>query len=1151
MTPTGLVSTPAPSLPSNWYELAIKARTAALRDSQRNMSAPASIPSDTASEAQVDTTSRDQDAAAPQPAAIQCADAPIDVPESTPEVKMEPIVEPLLQPDTLRQPTAEASLSNQPLAGGLVGESSSAAPESAAPAAVASTSSVTQPIISALANTSASRSPPSEGADALRTEIMGPPPSLPADPAYPPLNPVISDAPVIAPTNHKRKGTTGVNGTQRKSSALQAPVDYVAPTNINGKMPYALFQTIKRTSPVSGKASTETAVGAERSHSESTPSDAGIVSKDCGVSSEVTATAESSAVDPPVADVLTDADSVATATATRETSPDAATATATVPLSATATEVGAIETGTSQSPATNDAAASLPVPVVSESLDSIPAASMLSAVEAGDSTLTSMTGMRRNPSNRGASLLASQSITSAYADPLGLKKHRELQLQEEARARRSPSASSAGTGPAQNASTSAVPKKSTGAARTIVPPPLVEPPPGMMHMADGKLRTIPGIAGAIIPPGPSSTSTDTNLSPRLEDKGSVNNDFCETCGGHGRFVCCDGCPRSFHFHCMSPPLDIDEMPASNAAEVLGPAKSGLVQKAKSKAGTPGPSSEINTDEMWFCNVCVAERKPKAVQKPKGLGPFGQLLPLLSLQNPKSFQLPADVRTYFKDVATANDGDYVNAGMLRQVKPNKHGLIEARDPYRLKDKNGDVVLCYRCGGTALPAESTADPQHVAASTPAEHTVREGTGWRKIVSCDFCPLHWHIDCVDPLMLGMPSNLRRWMCPAHSDHVNDRRRIARVGASVPKTLDLPIPSAKTIGPGKHFRTRVLNNGDIDIIPDPMELLMGGNGITGSLQSGVKDVPVVPGVVDSPALTAGGSKLASKIRFRFPEKVIRTDFWSKVRGDQASKIGDVFYVAAEEAGLVPTRLIALEDGVTPGDELRYRPFGKRDYALSGLDALADIASSRLKTEDLPLNTGAFVQPSRTRHLIHTALGINLSSDDIPESSIRASLTDLDSSESPLSSLSDSDEPAPTPLAPSTTTALSEEEQIKRLTAAAASAVSSGEPPRLSKRKAAVAAESAISGSPAKKARSASPTPVPVAVEVRPTGGGKKITLKPTLSESQVALRTAHHLAGQHAEERREMEQLRAVRELMRVKGVARLMEFLLSPNDDDDEKM
>ena len=830
--------------------------------------------------------------------------------------------------------------------------------------------------------------------------------------------------------------------------------------------------------------------------------------------------------------------------------------------------------------------------------------------------------LRRNPSNRGASLQAAQSITSAYADPLGLKKHRESLLQEEARARRSPSVSSAGAPTVSAPVAASVGGKKSAAARALMPPPIVEPPPGMMHTPEGKFRTIPGIAGALVPPAPSSTSTDTNLTPRLEDKGGANNDFCETCGGHGRFVCCDGCPRSFHFFCMNPPLDIDEMPPSNAAEVLGPAKSSSIQKGKAKADATGSSTEVNIDEMWFCNVCVAERRPKASQKPKGLGPFGYLLPVLSQHNPKSFQLPADVRTYFKDVATALDGDYINGAMVRQVKPNRLGQIELRDPYRLKDKNGDAVLCYRCGGTALPTESQ---QHgssgygtstrsrkaginkarsssvfgdVAPSAPADHAVREGTGWRKIVSCDFCPLHWHIDCVDPPMLGMPSNLRKWMCPAHSDHVNDRRRVARIGAAVPKTEDLPLPTASNIGPGKHFRTRVLNNGDIDIIPDPKDELEGLVGWTAGHQSGIKEVPLLPGVVDAPAITNGGSKLASKIRYRLPEKVIRTDFWSKLRADDSSKIGDVFYVAAAEiAHRAPVKLLAVEDGASPADDSRFRPFGNRASALCGLDALADIASARLKADKLVGDESAdlcFKKPSRTRQLIATALGIDLKNADVPESSVRSSMDDVadaassSSSDSPLSSLSESESdpaeastaavraPAPVPAAsapaPVPAAPLSEEELIKRIALEAATGASSGDPIRLSKRKAAVAAESAIAGSPstpAKKLRSASPavTPAPtrsstsvaattvtVPIDVRPASAIKKITLKSNglaaeakekLSESQAALRTAYHLAGQYAEERKEIDQLRAIRELMKLKGPDRMLEFLLSPNE------
>lgn len=52
-----------------------------------------------------------------------------------------------------------------------------------------------------------------------------------------------------------------------------------------------------------------------------------------------------------------------------------------------------------------------------------------------------------------------------------------------------------------------------------------------------------------------------------------NNDYCETCGGKGHFLCCDGCPRSFHFTCLDPPLDLDEVPT----------------------------------ESWYCKVCEAAR----------------------------------------------------------------------------------------------------------------------------------------------------------------------------------------------------------------------------------------------------------------------------------------------------------------------------------------------------------------------------------------------------------------------------------------------------------------------------------------------------------------------------------------------------------------
>ncbi|PWZ00775.1 hypothetical protein BCV70DRAFT_200037, partial [Testicularia cyperi] len=867
-------------------------------------------------------------------------------------------------------------------------------------------------------------------------------------------------------------------------------------------------------------------------------------------------------------DHLTDAESVTTetATATRDTSPEsivpqtsagaaipdqsgpiAASGSIDLPATSVSNQAATQEAGISTAPT-----AVLPTDLPAETANSLES---MSPGPGSSAPSTPTIASRRLPSSRGASLQAAQSITMAYIDPTGsqqrsrdspqprlndaaaapggsAKRQRALQ-HDDARARRSASIGSNGTGtPAPSVSANAAPAagsstavKKTSTSRTAAAALQIELPPGML-MVEGDVRVIPGIEGALVPAPNAVQPTDTNMNARMEPAGSFNNDLCEVCGTSGRFICCDGCPRSFHFHCMNPPLDIDEMPPSNGAAVLGPSKGSGASKGKGKATGSSAAGQLNPEELWFCNVCVTERRPNAHTKPKGFGPFGQLLPVLARHNPETFKLPQEIQTYFKDVGADRHGDYVDSGMLRPTKPNKP--IEPRDPYRLKDKNGAAVLCFRCGGTALPPSTEsghpdtdnhlnanaaslcdvsarisggrADPSTSSVARVSGLADRRETNWRPIISCDFCSLHWHVDCVDPPMLGMPSNLRRWMCPAHSDHVNARLRVPRIGPSVPKSVDLPVPSSSNIGPGRHFRTRVVNNGDIDIIPDPLELLMGGDGRTGSLQEGVGDDACLP---------RSGKKVsqqAGSIRYRYPERVITTDFWTKVGGDQSSKIASIFYVAVEEAGLLPTRLITrsgnarLDSSVSSHANGRYRPFGERDYPRSGLDALADIAHSRLVAKEVTQGVVVdLVRPSRTRQLVATALGIELTNEDVPESNVRDSLSDDDAvdhvqntdlDDSPLSSVdeSETDEPdkaksgaqdgtetqsldVTTSALPSVAAAaLSEEEQIKQIAMQAASGVSDGEPLRLAKRKAAVVAESALVSSPApasnKKAR-------------------------------------------------------------------------------------
>jgi len=363
-----------------------------------------------------------------------------------------------------------------------------------------------------------------------------------------------------------------------------------------------------------------------------------------------------------------------------------------------------------------------------------------------------------------------------------------------------------------------------------------------------------------------------------------NNEYCETCGGVGHFICCDGCPRSFHFACINPPLDIDELPSTVGDE----------------------------NDIWYCKVCRAAKKP--IEKGKGSrggghgGVFGPLLKHVDEENPSIFALPLEIRNYFKGVATANDGSYVNSLMLRTIKVNKFGIVDEREPLRLKDKNGKPILCFRCGESAMPPvehtnsssavnkEQKGRPSRAAAivanaavtsSTASSFLEEEGNkkGWRKMISCDFCSLHWHLDCLDPPLATMPSLSRRWMCPNHIEHVLPSERIPKSVANSTSVQDLPIPSKETIGPGKHYRMRVVNDGQIDIIPDPMDTYTGPSNDGGNHNSNNKNGSAEKGWEEQEAMLPAykgypsvfGAQNNFKFKYRVPEKIIRLDFWSK----------------------------------------------------------------------------------------------------------------------------------------------------------------------------------------------------------------------------------------------------------------------------------
>src|SRR5690554_5824978 len=68
---------------------------------------------------------------------------------------------------------------------------------------------------------------------------------------------------------------------------------------------------------------------------------------------------------------------------------------------------------------------------------------------------------------------------------------------------------------------------------------------------------------------------------------------------------------------------------------------------------------------------------------------------------------------------------------------------AEHVFDMQDGQGNIRLCFRCNKSTY-------------------------GGRMMMSCDHCPLHWHLDCLCPPMASPPPSTRKWMCPNHVDHI-----------------------------------------------------------------------------------------------------------------------------------------------------------------------------------------------------------------------------------------------------------------------------------------------------------------------------------------------------------------------------------------------
>lgn len=221
-----------------------------------------------------------------------------------------------------------------------------------------------------------------------------------------------------------------------------------------------------------------------------------------------------------------------------------------------------------------------------------------------------------------------------------------------------------------------------------------------------------------------SSAPQNNTNDGSDDATGDNDDFCNTCGGLGVFICCDTCPKSFHFTCCEPPLE--DCPEDN----------------------------------WHCRECSSSQQSRPPPLWNHIGLFGQLLNGHEARNPKDFMLPKKLReNTFSDVSTNNDGFYEDTLLKPELSYtkangaqipgfNKNHDLEVDSLY---DGRGNPYMCHKCG-------------------------LSGLGGRTLVHCDYCPLVWHLDCLQE-DLYVPKTLgSRWKCPNHVDHLLPQGLFAR---------------------------------------------------------------------------------------------------------------------------------------------------------------------------------------------------------------------------------------------------------------------------------------------------------------------------------------------------------------------------------------
>ena len=143
--------------------------------------------------------------------------------------------------------------------------------------------------------------------------------------------------------------------------------------------------------------------------------------------------------------------------------------------------------------------------------------------------------------------------------------------------------------------------------------------------------------------------------------------------------------------------------------------------------------------------------------------FGELLDSVSCLNPRIFQLPGLIRNSFENVATHPlTGDFIDTREIEFMNFNVPSQIKDSNPTIKRNQqlgDSDQLLnayCYQCSRSNLKLQQTSLLSSYSVHQPSNGLKLQSPN-SELIKCDFCPLYWHLDCLNPPLTSIPPQLR----------------------------------------------------------------------------------------------------------------------------------------------------------------------------------------------------------------------------------------------------------------------------------------------------------------------------------------------------------------------------------------------------------